>query len=279
MNKEPFGSNGYHDIGVSDPASPKSPDIEPREDFSGLKYVDIEEDRPLTRSRPKPIGGGRRRILRGFLVLATLALVVIGFFFWVSGSGRKKIDLAVRDRSAQGEPTPKIDDVTAQAIAEVRGGSNASPAPSPAPATIPETSTARDTAPVTTLLGGTVADASGAPAPASAGASSAGEASRPPEIVSKPNRERSILCAPVPKPGAISSKQSPTPDLARATAWAATVSPIALEKTVALPSFGALLPVRTLGAIYTLRPSLARFELTRDMRGEGWTMKKGTVLV
>jgi hypothetical protein len=46
-----------------------------------------------------------------------------------------------------------------------------------------------------------------------------------------------------------------------------------------MPPFGALLPVRTLGAIYTLRPSLARFELTRDMRGERWTMKKGTILV
>ena len=279
MDRKPFGSNGHHDIGVSDTASLKSPDIEPRGDFSGLKYVDVEEDRPLARSGPKPIGGKRRRILRGFLVLATLALIVIGFFFWISGSGRKKIDLAVRDRSAQGEPTPKIDDVTAQAIAEVRGGSSASPSPSPAAATTLETSTARGAAPVTTLLGGTVADASGAPALNTTGASSGGAAARPPEIVSKPNRERSIRCAPVPKPGASSSKQSPTPDLARATAGAATASPIALEKTVPLPPFGALLPVRTLGAIYTLRPSLARFELTRDMRGEGWTMKKGTILV
>ncbi|MGA9772972.1 MAG: hypothetical protein WBV94_28330 [Blastocatellia bacterium] len=41
-----------------------------------------------------------------------------------------------------------------------------------------------------------------------------------------------------------------------------------------------MLPVRTLGVLYTLRSgSLARFELTRDVRGQGWTMKKGTVLV
>jgi hypothetical protein len=41
-----------------------------------------------------------------------------------------------------------------------------------------------------------------------------------------------------------------------------------------------MLPVRTLGALYTLRQgSLARFELTRDVRGEGWSMRKGTVLV
>ena len=47
-----------------------------------------------------------------------------------------------------------------------------------------------------------------------------------------------------------------------------------------LPSFGSMLPVRTLGVLYTLRSgSLARFELTRDVRGQGWAMKKGTVLV
>lgn len=49
---------------------------------------------------------------------------------------------------------------------------------------------------------------------------------------------------------------------------------------IAVPSFGAMLPVRTLGALYTLRQgSLARFELTRDMSGDGWALKRGTVLV
>jgi hypothetical protein len=51
------------------------------------------------------------------------------------------------------------------------------------------------------------------------------------------------------------------------------------EKTVTLPAFGALLPVRTLGAVYTLRNSLARLELTRDIAGDGWALKKGTVLI
>jgi hypothetical protein len=40
-----------------------------------------------------------------------------------------------------------------------------------------------------------------------------------------------------------------------------------------------MLPVRTLGAIFTLRQSLARLELTRDIRGQGWMLKKGTILV
>jgi len=40
-----------------------------------------------------------------------------------------------------------------------------------------------------------------------------------------------------------------------------------------------MLPVRTMGALYTLRPGLARFELTRDVRGQGWQMRKGTTLI
>ncbi|MDQ3687996.1 MAG: hypothetical protein M3430_20670, partial [Acidobacteriota bacterium] len=52
------------------------------------------------------------------------------------------------------------------------------------------------------------------------------------------------------------------------------------EGVVAVPNFGTMLPVRTLGAIYTLRSSsLARFELTRDVSGEGWGLKRGTVFV
>ncbi|MGH9913973.1 MAG: hypothetical protein ACRD63_01650 [Pyrinomonadaceae bacterium] len=52
------------------------------------------------------------------------------------------------------------------------------------------------------------------------------------------------------------------------------------EREVVVPSFGAMLPVRTLGAIYTLRSStLARFELTRDISGEGWSLKRGTVFI
>ena len=49
---------------------------------------------------------------------------------------------------------------------------------------------------------------------------------------------------------------------------------------VALPSFGSMLPVRSLGVLFTLRSgSLARFELTRDVRGNGWVMHRGTVMV
>jgi hypothetical protein len=50
--------------------------------------------------------------------------------------------------------------------------------------------------------------------------------------------------------------------------------------TVVLPSFGSMLPVRTIGGFYTLRSgALTRLEVTRDMKGNGWSMKRGTILV
>jgi len=53
-----------------------------------------------------------------------------------------------------------------------------------------------------------------------------------------------------------------------------------LEKARAVPNFGAMLPVRLMGVLYTLRQgSLARLELVRDVRNERWTLKRGTVFV
>lgn len=44
--------------------------------------------------------------------------------------------------------------------------------------------------------------------------------------------------------------------------------------------FGTLLPVRTIGAVHTLLPSsLCRLELTQTVKGDGWTLPAGTVIV
>lgn len=46
------------------------------------------------------------------------------------------------------------------------------------------------------------------------------------------------------------------------------------------PGFGAMLPVRSMGVLYTLRAgSLTRFELARDVKAENWALKRGTVFV
>jgi hypothetical protein len=55
---------------------------------------------------------------------------------------------------------------------------------------------------------------------------------------------------------------------------------ISAAATVVRPSFGSMLPIRTIGGLYTLRSgALTRLELTRDINGNGWSMKRGTILV
>ena len=51
--------------------------------------------------------------------------------------------------------------------------------------------------------------------------------------------------------------------------------------SLTLPSFGAMLPVKSLGAIYTLRSSggVVRFEVAYEKRGKGWSVPKGTEIV
>jgi hypothetical protein len=103
-------------------------------------------------------------------------------------------------------------------------------------------------------------------------------------FASERNPERSIRCAttaPVSRPGA-GPERSPrsASDQARGPETILAAPTILTKTGVTLPSFGSLLPVRTLGAIYTLRSgSLARFELTRDVRGPGWEMKKGVTII
>ena len=61
-----------------------------------------------------------------------------------------------------------------------------------------------------------------------------------------------------------------------------SVAPTSLPraKPAVLPPFGTMLLVRTQGVIFTLRNnSYARFELTRDCAGQGWSLPKGTILV
>jgi hypothetical protein len=59
-----------------------------------------------------------------------------------------------------------------------------------------------------------------------------------------------------------------------------TLSARETSSSVVLPSFGSMLPVRTIGGLYTLRSgALTRLELTRDVNGNGWSMKRGTILV
>jgi hypothetical protein len=248
------------------------------DDFS--KYVDIEtvpaqDEEQRGRARRK-----RGKVVGGLVVLATL-VAAAGLFVWVTTGGKKKIDLPVRDRNAQTDQATARDaeDVTAQAIAEIRAAASPTAASSPAPSA--STTPNASSAPVTIPLGGTVTTVEATPATnagQAAGTSSTPQ-SKPATVVSERNPERSIRCAPVPKPVAALNQTTAVSPAAH-TARGLPDAPLAdAEKAVTLPSFGAMLPVRTLGAIYTLRPSLTRFELTREVQGQGWLLKKGTVLI
>src|SRR5262249_43944960 len=47
-----------------------------------------------------------------------------------------------------------------------------------------------------------------------------------------------------------------------------------------IPPFGAMLPVRLMGALFTLRAgSIARLELTRDLKADHWAMRRGTIFI
>ncbi|HKX33318.1 MAG TPA: hypothetical protein VJ302_36915 [Blastocatellia bacterium] len=83
----------------------------------------------------------------------------------------------------------------------------------------------------------------------------------------------SMYIAEAQKPQPVISK--PPAPLTRGFNRSATVA----LKPVPVPVFGTMLPIRTLGSIYTLRNSYARLELTQDIAGDGWQLKKGTVFV
>jgi len=273
--KQHFETNGYQGVGVSTPASPNAVDTD---DFS--KYVEVETDPAKDDEQGGRARRKRGKLIGGLVVLSTLAIAA-GLFFWMMTGGKKKIDLPVRDRTAQTDQAtaPEAEDVTAQAIAEIRAAASPATSSSPTPST--STTPNATSAPVTIPLGGTVTTVEAAPATnagQNAGSSSMTQ-SKPPGVVSERNQERSIRCAPIPKPVATLNQSTDTTPAAR-TARGLPDAPLpSVEKPVALPTFGAMLPVRTLGAIYTLRPSLTRLELTREVRGQGWLLKKGTVFI
>jgi len=99
--------------------------------------------------------------------------------------------------------------------------------------------------------------------------------------VSKPRTDASIVFASLPAPRT-EKNESPT------TAYHDGPQPFPLpmpalsrEKSLrTLTSFGAMLPVRLLGMLYTLRPnSFVRLELLRESKTEHWQLPRGTIFV
>lgn len=289
-------SNGYYrsevsGIGIAQTDPTASADSRFHENL----VFDAEElEAPATVPTQKRAGRRRKLIIGATLLLLLAASVVVALYSTFGGS-RTPLNLKVRDTQTESKTQARQnpEDVTSQAIAEVRSATPEVSSPVSPPMAATGTARVSPTAPVTvpiTGIGGTLTP----PQPAAdvqtakpTGASSAtrtdvteATSSGSPSPASRRSPERSIRCA---LPVASTTPPS-NMDAARNPKRQVEKDVPAFSKPtgsgVVLPAFGAMLPVRLLGSLYTLRPgSLARFELTRDVRGAGWAMKKGTVLI
>src|SRR5215475_3631386 len=250
----------------------------------------VDEDAAVEEAKPRT---GRRR----FVFVAFLSLVIVGgiAFAYSKLGGATKIDHQVKasrpggiTRQAQQIPVETADQQTEAAIAQAKearragGETNAattsdaasrpdSKAEAPSPA-LPRLSIPSE---YTEPRGGQMpsgAFVGGAPL---TGGEPSGAGRARNRQAGQPRNETSSVYV-----GSGEDAKAPSAGMPLATAaFGPKLSLTRKEKAVTLPAFGAMLPVRTLGVVYTLRNSLTRLELTRDIAGEGWALKKGTVLI
>jgi len=233
----------------------------------------------------------RKRLIGAAIFFLILIAAGVGLWVTFGGGARTKVNVTVRDNAQRTDQSARGgDDATAQAIAEVRRATaSPTPAPSASPA-IGTTDAAGGTrtivapaTPVTVPIDGAAVSSPAMEAATGqqggASRSQAGAAAKPVGIVSERNPERSIRCAPTPVPVSARQSVAAASTNAKLSEQAAPAVLRGAEPRVELPPFGAMLPIRTMGALYTLRPGLARFELMRDVRGQGWQMRKGTTLI
>lgn len=226
-------------------------------------------------------GRGRKRIVGALFGVAVLIVAVVVIWFMVGNGATRKARVPVN--AANSNSTQQSEEgMTQQAIQELNSG----PAVTFADGSVarPQQSTAVEQAatqsvsnePVTQLPPTVNPYLSSTVNPARSSASEVSESNSQSSSGSKVvsgterNNERSVRIGE--DPVAPTKREAPNTE------------PVKSEKsnpgTVALPSFGSMLPVRSLGVIYTLRSGgLVRFELTRDVKGKGWFLPHGTVLV
>ena len=280
------GNNDWRQNGPTGVAERETGDtLDP---FAATYAMTEDDEKDKTDAQEQRPGRKRKRLIGAAIFFLILIAAGAGMWMMLSGGG-KKVDLRVRDNTGKTEQAARDpESVTAQAIAEVRGAT-ATPAPAASAHPAMGTSEAKGetrtivvpTTPITVPIEGASSSLTEAGVGQQGGAphTQSSAATRPMGIVSERNAERSIRCAPTPIP--VSARQPGAGASANAKP-SRQAEPAVLKDSgprVALPPFGAMLPIRTTGALYTLRPGLARFELARDVRGQGWQMRKGTTLI
>ncbi len=286
-----MNSTGNNDWRHNGPAGVAEREVGETQDPFVAPYAAFEDDENDKADAEELRPSRKRKRLIGAAIFF-LILIAAGAGLWMTfGGARTKVNVTVRDNAQRTDQAARGgDDATAQAIAEVRRATaSTTPAPSASPA-IGTTDAAGGTrtivapaTPVTVPIDGAAVSSHETEAATGqqggASRSQADAAAKPMGIVSERNPERSIRCAPTPAP--VSARQ-PLAGASPNANQPERVSSAVLKRTeprVVLPPFGVMLPIRTMGALYTLRPGLARFELTRDVRGQGWQMRKGATII
>jgi hypothetical protein len=287
-----MSSTGNNDLRYNGPAGVAERETDETQDPFAATYINIEEDeKDKTDAEERRAGRKRKRVVGAAIFILILICAGAGLWMMFGGGARTKVNVPVRDNAQRTDQAARGgDDATAQAIAEVR---DATASPTPAPGASPAIATTdgaggsrtivAPATPVTIPIDGAAVSspATEAAAGQQGGASrtQAGAAAKPLGIVSERNPERSIRCSPTPAPFSARQPGAGASASAKLSEQAASAILKYSEPPVVLPPFGAMLPIRTMGALYTLRPGLARFELVRDVRGQGWQMRKGATLI
>ena len=283
-----MNSTGNNDWRQNGPAGVAERETGDTQDPLAAAYGAIEDDeKDKTDAEEQRPGRKRKRLIGAAIFFLILIAAGAGMWLMLSGGG-KKVELRVRDNADKTEQAARDpENVTAQAIAEIRGVT-ATPAPAPSAPSATGTSEAKGetrtivepATPVTVPIESASSPSTEAGTGQQSGAPrTQSGAARPMGIVSERNPERSIRCAPIPLPVSARQPVAGASSNAKPSEYAGSAVLKREEPRVVLPSFGAMLPIRTMGALYTLRPGLARFELVRDVRGQGWQMRKGTTLI
>lgn len=280
-----------------------------------ILFETVEADQPPTEPVDERRANGRRKKVIAGMMIMTL-IVVVGTVVYLRLTRKTRIDYRVQEqprREAGAAPTGVSnngDNTTRQAVADAQSSimnapsgmtetsptssattmGSVTPGASPRVASIASPLILPDVAGTVTTPPTTVkaeeATTTGRDAETTATTStSAGGTTRTSQtraagnIPSRRNSERSIFMT--------EADVSPVNTLVRASLPTAPRASLRGAKgvreeqpTAVKPPFGSMLPVRTLGAIYTLRSgALVRMELTRNVAGDGWSMRRGTVLV
>jgi hypothetical protein len=282
--------------------APRAPDEADAVEFIETEDTDLAGDSASAGAEPRR-GKLKRRIIAGVALLLITISSVAALYYTFSPSRSVKVNLKAKqlkqtqDATASSEKAP--DDVTAEAIAEVRSAiSN--------PGAGAKTPPSASLFPSSTQTLNTPASSTALP-PDSGAADKAAETNEQDasaSTVNRRNREKSIRFADEDQPitrkagfhptgtntvrsdeassNTSASTEPKTKQQSKPQSAPASLKPLTKPDVapVVLPAFGSILPVRTLGKIYTLRSgSSIRLELTRYVSGEGWALPKGTVLV